>query len=312
MLLRELFSTTAIIEGSWRPFTDEDKTKIQSLYDQGVSAAEIARQLGRAQPSIVHLLNQLYPDREKRQPRPFTDEDEKVIKSLYDQGVGPVEIARQLGRSSSGYISDLLDQLYPNREKQEKRPFTGEDIKTMREMFLDGRTYNNIGQYLKRNRSSVERKIKKMKGFETVLLPNHLEKREALDRYISDEERDIVAALQAVPDMLPFQTNKWIYRKDIKRYYNIDIIIPLANGQTIAVEYFGDYYHAGPEYADDHYFKQFGITAAERRTYDKDKMDYLRSLYGKDNVVLIWGHEWLSDSKSCVARIVDAVRAASR
>ena len=53
-----------------------------------------------------------------------------AIQGLYDQGVRPIEIARQLGRTSSS-ISKLLDKLYPGREKQELRPFTDEEKTAM-------------------------------------------------------------------------------------------------------------------------------------------------------------------------------------
>lgn len=95
--------------------TDEDKLLIETLYKEGLSPTAISKKIeGRfATTSIkAYLVKQgIFVAKKSAYQNRMTDEDRIAIGRLYDQGLGPTAISRELGgRFSNTTIRNLLNK----------------------------------------------------------------------------------------------------------------------------------------------------------------------------------------------------------
>jgi len=82
-----------------------------------------------------------------------------------------------------------------------------------------------------------------------------------------------------------------IHKCNNKSYITIDFYLTEYN---IAIELLGDYFHANPnKYKDNHYFKQFNMTAKQIRNKDKRRFGLIKHL--GYNLITFWEYDFYNN-----------------
>jgi IS30 family transposase len=284
------------------PLTTDDFEAVKQLYNNGLTPSEIAKKINRSHSVVNKILNKLYPDREKRiSPEPVSNDEIEKIKQLYIDGDSPTKIAKKFGRTTST-ITRIIDTFFKGREKIIKTPFSEDEIQLTRKQFQSGVPQSQISIELDRPIGSISQKIRSMPDYESVLLPAHLENRQQKwgVSYAETAFFDHLSQIAGIPN---FERNVRIKRD--KYTYNIDAVGP----GKIAIEFFGDLWHANPEKYpdDDQILFKLGLTAGEVRKKDRKKIEWLEQQ--GYHVVVIWENEWTKKStrQACIDRVLAAL-----
>ena len=303
-----------ILNEKYKPWTEEDNAELERLYLSGItSLTKLGKLLGGRNLSVINTkLNILFPDRKKRDNRPWTEEDNAKLKRLYLSGITSLtKLGKLLGGRNQGVINTKLNILFPDRKKQDKRPFIDKEIAEMRKRFMEGHGYTAIGLELDRSPGSIRNVIKRQKDYETGLLPPHLENLQQLNS-TSSTEIDFFNTLEKELETSFHNRNIKIKRnhsmpREGKRPYNVDGI---EQNQKLAIEFFGTLWHADPVvYPNpDQYLTKLSCTAGEIRNYDKKKIAWLTKTLGKPPVI-IWEREWKEKStkQECIDRVLTSL-----
>ena len=83
-----------------KPFTEDEKQRVRTMYRQGFSIQEIATDLNRNHSTIYTYLvkNGLHGNMEREE---WTDQHDKIALALWNQGYSLRRIAEQMGKAKS-------------------------------------------------------------------------------------------------------------------------------------------------------------------------------------------------------------------
>jgi transposase-like protein len=128
-------------------FTEQDRQKMVTMYQSGLSQRKVAAQFGcNSATVLVALRENGIKARSCRRVSRFSDEDCNQIVSMYQNGKTHCEIACMFGCSSGTIGSILQKQKIKSRPTGCKSRYSSEDRNRMAEMYQGGWTQKAIAQ----------------------------------------------------------------------------------------------------------------------------------------------------------------------
>jgi len=280
------------------PTTDDEVEAVKKLKDDGYSSKQIAIELyDKTDKKTIQRVNEIlyshYHERSNKKINiPVTQEEIVAAKTGYDQGKSKKEVALELygntDDSSINRISMILDTYYSDR-KRKKTNLTDKDVEYAQEKFAEGQTFGQIASTLGRSETAVYNRLKVLPNYYTELLQKHMATRPK-DPNVSAAENDLFDKLEKI-GIVGIQRNFKIAREG-RLFYNIDGLH--ASKPKIAIEFFGDLWHANPKRFKDptQQLPNTRFTVGEIWLKDKAKIDYLTSQGYQ--VVVVWESDWRS------------------
>lgn len=110
-----------------RAWTDEERKKVERYHNLGWDAETIGKQIGRNKSSVkAYICNGMgaKPNGQKRTAKSWTTSEMAKCQEMYEKGMRPVDIAKELGRtegSVSGWISDHIKDTIHSRAIKARR-----------------------------------------------------------------------------------------------------------------------------------------------------------------------------------------------
>ncbi|KAF2773903.1 hypothetical protein EJ03DRAFT_379700 [Teratosphaeria nubilosa] len=162
-----------------RSWTPEEVKKLQEMVSQGLGDQHIADRLGRTRSSVSGFRRRkLEPPGNKHldrlfhgtRPSAWSSEEIEVLRSLTEQGLGDLEIARKLGRNRLGVASAKRNHLIRTAEgvrvkekiKFKPRYWSNADLASLKELVLQGVSDLDIAAKLDRPETSVQLQRRKL------------------------------------------------------------------------------------------------------------------------------------------------------
>ena len=134
--------------------------KIKSLYDDGMTAVNIGKEVGKTSSNINAILSRYYADRTPRQSSPPTPETIDQIKQLYNQGLTYAEIADRIGNLSVRTVNNILSRYYSDRPASSNSrniPVPTSEVDKVKQLYDHGDSLEDIGNAIGKSAVYVQR-----------------------------------------------------------------------------------------------------------------------------------------------------------
>ena len=280
------------------PTTPDEIEAIKKLKDAGHSSKQIAIEIyNKTDKKTIRRVNDIlyhhYDERSNKKINiPVTQEEKDYVKKGYDEGKSNKEVALELygnvNDSSINRVDMILDTYYPDRIRKITK-LTDQEIEYAQGKFIEGQTFGQIATALGRSDSAIQDRLKLLPNYYTELLQRHIEARPK-DPNVSAAENDLFDNLGKM-GIFGIQRNVKIAREG-RLFYNIDGLH--ESNPKIAIEFFGDLWHANPKrYSNpDQPLPGTRFTVGEIWKKDQSKIDYLKGQGYQ--VIIVWERDWRS------------------
>lgn len=174
-------------------WTEEEKSKLVELRQQGLTAREIAQHFpNRTEATIRNLLSKLLPKNRK-----WTEEEDQLIKEMYEKGASYKEISAKLANRSLDATRTRISQVISSLRDQEayefrRKPYEWniEHKNLLIQMREEGRTMKEIAEATNTSVSVISHKI-------TDLIKQGVLKPKQVQKDWTEEEELLIADWRA-------------------------------------------------------------------------------------------------------------------